>query len=320
MAIQRRQSILAKSEAVHATDPVPVGTDAVRAIDDLSLEIITETGNVEPIDAGLDGYEHVEGLLGMRVGFTTPLYGSGAAGTAPDWGALIKACGFAETIVAVTSTTYAPASVFGAGATGYQSVTLYIQDGVLQWQLHGCYGTVGLAAAVGTFPKLAWQFVSLYERPTDVAPITAPTYDTTRPQPCRGLAFNIGGDTPRASEFNLALNRETHMVRDMSATYGLRAIELGRMAPTGDVRIQEQTLATADWWTRLDTPTNLNWSFVFGGTAGNIATIRRPAANTVGGLRIRDLSIGEDNGVKTLDLGFTLGRHAIDTELEIVLT
>ena len=320
MAIKARQSILAKVEAVYGTDPVPVGTDAVRAIDDLSIEILTEDGEIDPVDAGLDGYEHVEGLLAVKVGFTTPLYGSGAAGTPPDFGALLKATGFSETIVGGASVTYAPASVFGAAGAGYQSATLYIQDGVIQHQIHGCYGTFSLAAAVGTFPKIAWEFTGLYERPTDVAAITAPTYDTTRPQPCRGLVFNVGGDTPRASAMNLALNREVHLVRDMSAAFALRAVELGRMKPAGDMTIQEQTLATVDWWTRLDAPTNLAWSWAWTGAAGNISVIRRPAANTVGGLKIRTLSVGEDNGVKTLDLGFSLGRHAIDTALELVFT
>ncbi len=320
MAIKPRQGVLAKVEATYGTDPTPVGTDALIAIDDLSIELLTEDAEIVHVDAHLDSFEHVAGTVAAAISFTTPLRGSGAAGTAPDIGPLLKAVGFSETIVAMTSVTYAPASAFGTAGNGYQSVTLYIENGTLQHQFHGCYGTVSLDASVASFPKLSWEFVGLYEKPTDVGTITSPTYDTTRPVPCRGLTFNIGGDTPRMTNFSLALNRETHMVRDMAATLGVQAFELGAIRPSGTTTIQLQTIATGDWWGRVDSPTNLNWSFAFGAVAGNIATINRPAGNTTGGLKFRTLAEGEDNGVLTLDLGFTLGRHAGQDTFEIVFT
>lgn len=319
MSIKARQSLLAESEATYGTDPTPGGTDAVIVIDDLTINVIEESADLDHVDAGLDGFEHVAGTLMYEVSFTTPLRGSGAAGTAPDIAPLIKACGFSETIVAATSVTYAPASVFDA-ATGYQSATFYIQDGTLQYQAHGCYGTFGLVAAAASFPKLAFTFQGLYEKPTDLASITAPTYDTTRPAPCRGMTFSIGGSSPRMSAFSLDLNRETHVVRDMAATLGVRAVELGRCKPSGAFTIQEQTIATIDHWARLDTPTNLAWSFAFGGSAGNICTIGRPAANTSGGLKYRVLSQGEDNGVISHEIGYTLGRHSLNDTLQLVFT
>ncbi|MCK7495178.1 MAG: hypothetical protein MZW92_31855 [Comamonadaceae bacterium] len=45
----------------------------------------------------------------MQLTFDVEIKGSGAAGTAPELGVLLKGCGFGETVVAVTSVTYAPA-------------------------------------------------------------------------------------------------------------------------------------------------------------------------------------------------------------------
>lgn len=52
----------------------------------------------------------VPGLRSGKLSFGTDLVGAAAAGTAPFWGALAKAAALGETIEALTSVTYAPAS------------------------------------------------------------------------------------------------------------------------------------------------------------------------------------------------------------------
>ena len=46
----------------------------------------------------------------VQVKFDVELSGSGAAGTAPKWGQILMACGFAEGVAAGTSVTYSPVS------------------------------------------------------------------------------------------------------------------------------------------------------------------------------------------------------------------
>ena len=308
MAVQSRQSLLAKVEAVYGTDPTPVGTDAVPMIGDATLSAVTENGEIVPIDAFLDGYNHVEGTLFLTMSFSAMLKGSGAAGTAPEIGPLLKACGMSETVDAGVSVTYAPASVFNA-APGYHSATLYLDDGVHQWQIHGCYGTWSLESGIAGSPMLSFEFSGLYEIPTDGA-VTSPTYEATRPVATRGLTFNIGGSSARCSQFSMDLNREVHPVRSMAETYGIAGFELGRADVKGRWTFAEQTIATKDWWTPFQAGTVQDFSWVWGGTAGNIVTLARPAGNTIGGVKFDSLSRGEDNGVITHEMGFSMGRHA----------
>ncbi len=317
MAIQARQSLLAKVEAAYGTDPTPAGVDAVRCIGSLDYTFNSEDAEIESVDAFLDGYAHVEGSVFVTVSFETPLWGSGAAGTAPEIGPLFKACGMDEVIVGATSVTYQPTSAFGAGAAGYQSNTFYIQDSTLQFQVHGVYGTFSIDASVSSFPKVSWSFTGLYERPTDVAAITAPTYDATRPAPCRGLTFQYAGITPRCTNWTLDLQREVHRVGDFGSTFGVAGFELGRCSPAGTFRVQERAIATENFWT-VDTPVASHWSLTFGSTAGNICTITRPGGT--GGIKFQNLSRGEDNGIITLDMAYSIGRNAGNDALELVFT
>ena len=60
------------------------------------------------------------------------LAGSGTAGTAPRYGALLQACGLSETIVASTSVTYAPVS------SAFSSATIYFNNDGIRHILTGC--------------------------------------------------------------------------------------------------------------------------------------------------------------------------------------
>jgi len=323
VSIPRRQSLLAKVEAVPGTDPTPVGADAVPMIDGLELGAVLENGEIVPVDAYLDGYNHVEGTIVLTASFSCMLKGSGAAGTAPEIAPLLRACGMAQADVVgpPASNTFTPDSVWSVAAgVGYQSATLYIEDGTHQWQMHGCYGTWSIDSSIVSFPKISFEFTGLYEKPTDQATITTPTYDATRPVACRGLTYNIGGSSARCTAFRLDLNREVHIARSQAAAFGVVAIELGACNPKGTWSIQEETIATHDWWGALEAGTVQDFSWVWGGAAGNIVTLARPAGNTLGGAKFSDLSRGEDNGVIWQDFGFSLGRHAGDDSFSLAFT
>ena len=320
MAITRRQSVLAEVEAAYGTDPIPAGTDAMLAIDDLTVEVIRESGDLEPIDPFLDPLALVPGAMMMKVNFTTALRGSGAAGTAPEITPLLRGCGFNHVNVPATSDTFEPTSDFSVvAATGYQSLTLYIQDGNHQFQIHGAYGTFGLQAAVGSYCKMAWQFTGLYERPTDFATFTAPTYDVTRPQPCRGMVITIMGTaasaTLRPSSWTMDLNREVVASKSMAATFGYAAFELGRCVPSGTFRVQELLLATEDFFANLEDATLATLSLAFGATAGNIVTVSFP-----GSVALSSLARVDDGGLLSLDLGYQAARSAGDDAVRLAYT
>jgi hypothetical protein len=102
MALTRKKFLVAKGGSSYGTDATPVGGS--NAIQVSSLE-------VTPIEADNVQAATFQGFLGnstrgtlvankrVSVTFEVELAGSGAAGTAPAFGPLLKACGLSETIV-----------------------------------------------------------------------------------------------------------------------------------------------------------------------------------------------------------------------------
>lgn len=80
-----------------------------------------------------------------KVSFGCEVKGSGAAGTAPEIGALLQVCALAENVVADTSVTYARTSTPSAHKDG---TLYYYQDGLLR-KLYGVRGTVSFALETG---------------------------------------------------------------------------------------------------------------------------------------------------------------------------
>ena len=117
--------LLAKIESSYGSDPTAAGTDAV----------LVRNMEITPLQADAVERELIRGYMGnydillanqrVEITFEVELAGSGTAGTAPKWDAIIRSCGNSATVAANTSVTYAPIS------GSFESCTLeYFVDGV----------------------------------------------------------------------------------------------------------------------------------------------------------------------------------------------
>src|SRR5690606_5618307 len=90
-------------------------TDAV-LVENFSISFNPNVIRTNEVTGSLDGRGSIIG--GMTVGFNFDAYlkGSGAAGTAPEWGKLLKACGWAETLTA-SAVPAAPEACAAGGTT-----------------------------------------------------------------------------------------------------------------------------------------------------------------------------------------------------------
>lgn len=115
--LSRKRLILCKAESSYGQDISPDGTDA----------LLVRSLEVTPIEADVVSRDLIRNYLGnsdqllaqtrVSLSFQVELAGSGAGATAPRFGALLKACGMAETTTA--------AAVTGtAQAGGANSITL----------------------------------------------------------------------------------------------------------------------------------------------------------------------------------------------------
>ena len=154
----RKTVVLVKVETTSGTDAVPTGAaNAIQAFD----------FQITPLDAALidtgvmaPWFGNSAGLVGaasVKCSFSVLLAGSGTAATAPAWGALLLACGNAETTGLTT-----PSRVEYLPATDtLKTVTIYWYDDGLLHKLLGTFGNVKLSAKSGEAPKLTFDFVGL---------------------------------------------------------------------------------------------------------------------------------------------------------------
>lgn len=154
--LSRKTVILAKIEATYGTDPVPVGTTDAILISNQSINPL----NAQNVDRALvrdylGGSEQLVGTVFVDCSFDVELQSSGAAGTTPAWGPLLRACGFAETVTAATRVEYNPIS------TAFESATLYYYDDGALHKLLGARGSFKLGMGIGNRPLISFKFIGI---------------------------------------------------------------------------------------------------------------------------------------------------------------
>jgi hypothetical protein len=161
----RNTSILAKVETVYGTDAVP--TEAANAI-------LVSNVNITPLQASnvkrdlirpfLGGSEELIGAAYVEMNFDVELAGAGAAGTAPGYGPLLRACGFVETLTVSVRAEYNLTTPVADAVSIY-----YFSDGV-KHVARGCRGDVSFKMNAGERPVMSFKFQGLDGGVTATAP------------------------------------------------------------------------------------------------------------------------------------------------------
>lgn len=152
----RNTAILAKIETTYGTDAVP--TEAANALLVSNVSINPLNAQNVPRDLVrpyLGGSEQLVGVSYVELGFEVELAGSGTAGTAPPYGPLLRACGFAETATASVRTEYNLVTPVADSVSIY-----YFSDGA-KHVARGCRGDVSIKLGVRERPVLAFKFLGL---------------------------------------------------------------------------------------------------------------------------------------------------------------
>jgi hypothetical protein len=205
----------------------------------------------------------------VKCTFEVEFAGSGAAGTAPAYGAALRACGMNETVTATTSTAYKPVSI------GSDSVTIYVH---LDGQLHkivGSKGTFSLVLSPLGIPYYKFDFTGLW---VDPASVVDPTVDVT--------AFQQPIAITNANTPTLLVHGASYNVSDLSFDMandvkyrnivGQEAIIIADRAPKGAITIDSPALSVKNWFTTAKANTTGAFKLIHGTTAGNIIQIDMP--------------------------------------------
>jgi hypothetical protein len=292
MALTRKRLLLAKIESTYGTDPTPAATDAVlvSALEVQPLQL--ELKDRELILGHLGNTEMVVGQRLVSVSFDVEIAGSGTAGTAPKWSALMQACGFSETIVAVTSVTYAPIS------SAFKGVTLYFFADGVRHKVTGCRGTWSMALETGEIPKISFSFTGIFNAPTDETQ-PSPTFsnqaDPVVVNSANTATLEVHGYAACLSAFSLDLANENPFRQLAGCT---QQVLITDRKPEGEVTIEAPTIAQKNYFSAASTQTAGQFSWVHGTTAGNIITFTAPTC-TLGSPEYED-----SDGVVMLKLPF----------------
>jgi hypothetical protein len=302
--VYRRRALLLKLESSYGTDPTPTGAANAMLCSELTFGIPHR-----PLDRAL--IKPTLGNLGKPVagrhctaGFKVELASSGAAGTAPAWGAALRACGWAETVNASASVVYNPISDAAESCTMY-----WHADGTLH-KLTGARGSVAIEITAEEIPYLTFAFVGLYNNPSAAAMPTSDFSGFIAPRAVGKVETPTGSLHSVASiirSLSIDQNGKTPF-RDLIGAAEVSYVDRDIM---GQISLGAPAFATKDWHAAARAETLGALSLIHGTTAGRIIELAAPA------VQVMDPAYSEQDGLLYLDAALSFTEDSGDDELTI---
>ena len=290
----RKRLILIETESTYGTDPTPDGADAVLVRDLNITPQQSDTVSRDLIRPYLGASEILLANTRVECTFSVELAGSGTAGTAPQYGKALQACGLSETVVAATSVTYAPVS------SNFDSVTIHYNIDGVRHKVTGARGTFTLNANVGEIPTIDFTFTGIYNAPDDSALPTATYANQATP-----LVFKNGNtDTFSLLSYSGCL-QSVSMDLGNSIVYREligcdKEVLITDRSANGTVVVEAPTIAQKDYFAAALTDGTLgNLTFQHGTAAGNIVDFSSTRVD------IGDVSYSDQDGIAMLNMPYT---------------
>lgn len=302
-----RSVLLAKTEVTPGVDPTPDGTNDAIVVEDLQLAWPNELIEPRRLKSTIGRAAPIQGRKYGTLTFNVPIAGSGSAGTAPDWGPLIEACGFGEAIAGGTSVTYTPES------PDHESLTIYAYRDGLRYAFTFCRGNVAFSFPAGQRAMMAFTFSGL---PVDVvdAALPAVTVDSTAAPVVTGASFTVGGYAGVISELLCDMTNDVQMTDSVNGSDGYGGPVIVDRNAQGSMNPEATLVATHDWWSDWEDGTGQALTLTVGATAGNISTFTAPSVVD------RELTETDRAGVLTYDIPISYAESSGNDEVSLVLT
>lgn len=315
--LTRKRLLLAKTEGTYGQSAAPDGTNALLVsnleVSPLEIELLDR----ELITPYLGNSEKVVGQRMVQVNFDVELAGSGTAGTAPQWGPVMKACGFAEALVGASpgpaSVTYTPVS------SSFSSVTLDFNADGNKHLVTGCRGTATINLNAGEIPKISFQMMGIYNAVTAASAVT-PTFanqaDPVVVNSVNTTSVSAFSFSACLESFSLDLGNETPFRQLAGCT---QQVLITERAPSGEISIEAPIVGSGagqkDFFAAVSAQTLGAITWQHGQTAGNIVTFNAPTCN------LDSPSYADSDGVMMLNLPYMpIPSSSGNDEFTLVLT
>ncbi|KQO53070.1 phage tail tube protein [Methylobacterium sp. Leaf85] len=263
-------AVLAKVETTYGTSAAPTGAANAMLVSNVTVTPLE--GDEVSRDLMLPYFGDQGMVLAgvfARIQFSVEIAGAGAAGTAPNYGPLLRACSMSETITATTKVEYKPVS------STPEAVTLFANLDGVNHAMVGARGTVTLALAPKTIPKFTFTMTGMLGPIGDV-PLPAATV-TGFQKPLVGSkansAFVLHGLAAVLESLNLDLGNQI----EPRMLIGAETIEVVDRKASGTAVIEAVSAATKDWFGIARASTLGGLLATHGTVAGNIFEIEAAA-------------------------------------------
>lgn len=302
----RKVALLAKIEGTYGTDSVPTGSaDAIQGHD---VQLTPIAGGEEMRDLMLPYMGHQGVLLTGNYGmveFGVEVAGAGAAGDAPAYGSLLRACGLSETLTSETDAVYEPVS-----AT-FEAVTLYYSLDGVRHILLGCRGNVTTEFAPSRIPRFRFRMLGLLGTVSDTAlpsvdlsafvtPVVVSKANTTFSLfSYSGATESVSIDLGNQVEPRMLINHESIQVSDRRAS--------------GSAIMEATLLATKNWQQVALGHTTGALALAHGTAPGNIVEIAAPK------VQVGRYTQGQSQGIVNNTLPLMILPNAGNDELVITV-
>lgn len=267
----RKLALLAKIEGTYGTDPTPTGAD--NAMLGLDVRLTPLAGGEEMRDLLLPWMGHQGVILTGNYGlieFGIEIAGAGAAGTAPAYGPLLRACGMAQTVNSGVSAVYEPVSAAFEGVTLY-----YVLDGVRHILL-GCRGNVTMEFTAARIPRFRFRLLGLLGTVSDqsLPAVTLSGFQVPVPVSKANTTFSLHSYAGATESVSIDLGNQV----EPRLLINHESIQIADRRATGQAVMEAVVLATKNWQTIALGHTTGALALVHGTAAGNIVEIAAPAA------------------------------------------
>jgi len=292
--LHRKRSLLAKIEGSYGSDPTATGSANYVEVVDLEIEpTASDEIELETIRPYAGNYPVILGNTRVNVSFGVFMVGSGAAGTAPKYDPILKACGLSAATVSSTSVTYTPSTL----AT-QSSVTLYVNYDGVRHKVTGCRGTFSISCAVNEAPRINFEMQGIFNTPTDTA---LPTVTKSQqPDPVlfkngNTSSFSVFGFAGALQSWELDFANEV-IYRELVG--GTKEALITDRRPSGSMVIEAVALSSKNFFTLATGTTTGTNTWSHSGGAGNIVTVSCPQTD------LGQPTYEDSDGITMLNLPF----------------
>jgi len=305
--IEERSQLAAKAEETEGSAEALTNAEAILARS-IKYDPDIEVEELDLQSASLSPFPAVAGGRLAKMTFECELKGSGTAGTAPEIGPLIKACGYGETIVGGTSVTYLPAS------SGIDSLTMAKYIDGKRYLMAGARGNFETVLKAGKPGIIKFDFLGTALADTDTALLASVSYDSTRAQPFQNASFTIDSYAAIVEAITIASGNSVELRDSVNAAQGYLSAVLGGRLAAMKLNPEDVLIATHDFWDDWEGGTLVAFTAALGATAGNILTITAPK------VQYSKVGQGERKGMATHEIDAVCRRNSGDDELSLAFT